>query len=414
MRSTKRLALTIYGHEFHLRLRPYKELAGPRGNDKSYMLVGCGLLELWTRDANLTTQILSRPKDFNQLELANILLNKFGENVLSTDGEHWARQRKVVAGVINERISKAVFNESVRQTQGLLQGVRSLADKNGVAETNQLFEWAKKITIHVLSGAGMGVSVPWEDKGAEKPKPGFKQTYIQSVKNVINNMSGPILLPQWLLHNYPSFLPGYLNLSRLGVAVDEFPVLTRGLLDDERQRSRSEGGASKSNILSQLIQASDDPVDTDSKSASERKSQALTEKELLGNLFIFTAAGFDTTANTISYALVLLARHPEWQDWLIEEVDEILPADREMELDYVTTFGRATRSLAFMFEVLRLFTPLIHISKQTNTDQVLQTPEGAITIPAKTTVYIDTVSLHLDPDVWRNLNLHRRRGVFRR
>lgn len=98
----------------------------------------------------------------------------------TSSGEHWARQREVVAGVINERISKAVWNESVRQTQGLLHQVQSRADKNGVAETNQLFEWAKKITIHVLSGAGMGVSVPWEDMAMEKPKPGFKQTYIQS------------------------------------------------------------------------------------------------------------------------------------------------------------------------------------------------------------------------------------------
>ena len=79
----KRIALTMYGHEFHLRLRPFKELAGPRGNDKSYLLVGCGLTELWTCDANLTTQILSRPKDFTQLELSNLIVRLFccGDNV---------------------------------------------------------------------------------------------------------------------------------------------------------------------------------------------------------------------------------------------------------------------------------------------------------------------------------------------
>ena len=58
-----------------------------------------------------------------------------------------------------------------------------------------------------------------------------------------------------------------------------------------------------------------------------------------------------------------------------------------------------------MYEVLRLFPPLIHISKQTQTPQVLHTPEHDIQLPGGTTVYLNVVCIHLDPDVWRNLNL---------
>jgi cytochrome P450 len=81
-------------------------------------------------------------------------LSKFGHNVLTTDGHVWARQRKIVASAINERVSKAVFNESVRQTQGMLQQIQSMSDGQGVTETNQCFTWVKKIAIHVLGGAG--------------------------------------------------------------------------------------------------------------------------------------------------------------------------------------------------------------------------------------------------------------------
>jgi cytochrome P450 len=80
-------------------------------------------------------------------------MGKFGDNVLTTDGDHWARQRKVVAGVINERISKAVFHESIRQSTGLLHELDSTNEKE--VGTYRLFDMAKKITIHVLSGAGM-------------------------------------------------------------------------------------------------------------------------------------------------------------------------------------------------------------------------------------------------------------------
>lgn len=70
------------------------------------------------------------------------------------------RQRKVVASAINERISKAVFNESIRQTKGMLEEVGRKADGHGVAETNQFFNHAKKIAIHVLDNVGMGKPSP--------------------------------------------------------------------------------------------------------------------------------------------------------------------------------------------------------------------------------------------------------------
>ena len=329
---------------------------------------------------------------------------KFGHNVLTSNGDRWARQRKIVASVINERISKAVFNESIRQTSGLLDEVTSQAIKDGTAESNRLFDMVKKITIHVLSGAGMGASVPWEDDTNEQPKPGFKQTYIQSVKTVINNVTGPIILPLWFLSSYPSFLPGYQTMKALSYGVREFPVHTMGLLEQERQRSKADGNASRGNIMSQLLQASEQATDADAK-GSGSQTKALSEEEIMGNLFVFTAAGFDTTANTVSYAVVLLARYPQWQDWLLEEIDTILSADPTEDLDYVATFPKAARLMAFMFETLRLFTPLIHISKQTRAPLTIQTSDNSYWLPANTTVYINTVALHVDPKVWHHLNL---------
>lgn len=71
----------------------------------------------------------------------------------------------------------------------------------------------------------------------------------------------------------------------------------------------------------------------------------------MGNLFVFTAAGFDTTANTMGYAMTLLAVYPEWQGWIVEEIDEVL-ADQaegtEGELEYNEIFPRLVRVLAVM------------------------------------------------------------------
>jgi cytochrome P450 len=320
-------------------------------------------------------------------------MGQFGRNVLTDNGEQWAKQRKVVAGVINERISKTVFNESIRQTEGLLGEVYEKAD-GAVSESNRLFDMMKKITIHVLSGAGLGASVTWNGDDDEKPREGYKLTYIGAIKTVINGIAGPIILPIWLMKNWPWFMPGHEFLKALAPAMVEFPLHTKHLLEQEKQRIISHGGQTQSNIMSQLLQASE----------QEEKSKALTEEEMLGNLFIFTAAGFDTTANTLSYALVLLCRYPEWQNWILEEVDNLLPTSSTEPVDYAAIFPKATRIMAVMLETLRIFVPVIHLARDAQTPQVIQTSTRTYSIPADCNVYVDSVALHLDKTLWRDLN----------
>lgn len=245
----------------------------------------------------------------------------------------------------------------------------------------------------------MGTSVEWKDNDNEKPRPGFKMTYIDAAKLVMNSVAGPIILPGWFLSNYPSFLPGQKYFNSLGDAFEEFPIHTRNMFNQERQRSVAAHGQSRGNIMSQLIHASEQG------DAESKGSQTLTEDEMISDLFIFTAAGFDTTANTLAYGLVLLSRYPEWQDWIFEEIDSIMPAGSSTDLDYPAIFNKAIRVQACMLEVLRLFTPVVHNSKMTRTAQTITTSRGTFWLPPNTTIHISTVGLHIDPTLWRNLNL---------
>ncbi|KAK4909375.1 hypothetical protein LTR49_021827 [Elasticomyces elasticus] len=356
-----RLALSIYGFEYHERKRPFEQYCN---GQKSYFHVGTGKSEVWTSDPEFAVEILWRPKDFQQQRIAELFIARFGQNVLTSNSERWARQRKIIAGVINERISKLVFYESVRQAEGLVSEVfRAACEDQESVETSELFDMMKKVTIHVLSGATMG----------------------------------PIILPYWVLANFPSCLPGYQNLNALGYAVEEFPTHTHAKLEQERRRAAaSKDGEARGNIMSQLLQASED----------SEKAEGLTQEEMMGNLFVFSAAGFDTTANTLSYALVLLARYPEWQHWLLEEVDTILLADFTVEqLDYSSVFPQATRMLAFMFEVLGFWTLVVHLAKETVVEQMITTSHGDYWLPANTAVYVNSIAVHLDPEVYRNINL---------
>jgi cytochrome P450 len=78
------------------------------------------------------------------------------------------------------------------------------------------------------------------------------------------------------------------------------------------------------------------------------EKQSLSDDEIAGNLYQFTLAGFDTTANTLAYAVTMLAAHPKWQDWIIEEITEVQDSLGGSNAGYAEIFPRLKRCLALM------------------------------------------------------------------
>ncbi|OQO02239.1 hypothetical protein B0A48_11793 [Cryoendolithus antarcticus] len=388
----ERIVLAIYGWEFHDKLRPFEQYAAPQGNDKTFFLATAGLSEITTRDPEVAWQIVSRPRDFQQAQWIAAFVSSAGPLRYHT---RYKLQRKIITSVINERVSKVIFGESLKHTSSMMGEVFDKADGNA-AESTEVFNMMKKITINVLAGGAMGQDVTWDSDKDDKPRPGYKMTYMQSTKTVIEAVAGPIILPIWFLKAYPSFLPGHKLISELGVAIEEFPAHTKHLMQVETERAERDSGHTRSNIASQLLRAN---------RGDDKSHASLTDEELMGNLFVVSAAGFDTTANTLSYALALLCRYPEIQDWMFEEVDELLSDDMGDDLDYVAVFPRVVRIMAIMLETLRLFVPVVHLAKETHGPQVIETSAGTLRAPASCTMYVDVVGLHLIPEIWRDLNL---------
>ena len=108
--------------------------------------------------------------------------------------------------------------------------------------------------------------------------------------------------------------------------------------------------ASVNGTLSRSSTASLSPPTTD-----ERKL-GLTDDEVLGNLFLYSTAGHDTTSNTLCYAIYLLAIYPELQNWIGEEVDEVVSGQGESgDWDYNTVFPKLQRCLALMVSLPPVF-----------------------------------------------------------
>lgn len=118
----------------------------------------------------------------------------------------------------------------------------------------------------------------------------------------------------------------------------------------------------------------------------------------------FFFGGHETTALALSWTLLMLAAHPDWQDALREEVERELgnKDDQGQKLD-AAALGRLTKMGWVMSEVLRLYPPSPNVQRQALED--VQVAEGkgaaaAVVIPRGTNMWVDVVAMHHDVDLW--------------
>ena len=313
------------------------------------------------------------------------------------DGERWTKQRKLIASNVNERISGVVWEESVRQAREMIESVGDGQGRNNVAEG------LKVVAINVLARAGHGHRSSWNghdevsvDKTElwQSKQEGMALSYIEATRLAVDHVVEVAVLPAWLCKF--SWMPK--GLQRVGHAITEFPVHTKGMLERERQKP-----SEKVNLLSMLVKESDSQVSTNEGNGEKQigTGAGLSEDEIMGNLFVFTAAGFDTTANTMAYAMVILAAYPHLQDWLCEEIDEALEGKSE-DLSYSEIFPRLIRILALMQETLRVYTPLTHIAKMAGSDltMTLSADGPNYFVPKNTVIHINVCATHMNPDVY--------------
>ncbi|OAA59773.1 Cytochrome P450 [Niveomyces insectorum RCEF 264] len=402
----EQLKILFYGWEFrdkhgvHDRIGPVFVMVTPNVN------------EIWCADPAMAQAILARRKDFVLLPEAKWIMRLFGENMISSDGDTWARQRRLIAPNLNERVSEIVWKESLAQAGHMADYV--LAAPGGVAR--DAISSLRAIAINVLGQAGYGQ--PQTFRPMQLPRhPDVAMTYVDAISVVVELLAAAAFVPLWLLKL--SIMP--VALQTLGSAIVQLPGLTKDMLDQERRRAAaaaaaaagggggSGGDGRRDNIMSMLVRLSDQAkgvattAATDGDTPAAHANQILFEDEIAGNMFLVTAAGFDTTANTLSYAFTLTAAYPDIQAWIQEELDGVFgppgTADGH-DPNYVAAFPKLVRCLALMYETLRLFPPLLHISRSISSPQTIATGGKSYDLIKNCAVHINVACLHTSPTVW--------------
>lgn len=249
------------------------------------------------------------------------------------EGDDWQRHRRVTAPSFNEKLSSLVWTEAQRQADDMLQAWLNM----GPAGTTDTVEDTAKLALHVLTFAGFGISHQFHEDDQELA-PGHSMTFVYALTFLLRNFTALTIVPRKYLRS--RMMPS--RLWKLGQAAQDFKRYMEEMVENERgQISKYKPG--EGNLVTVLVRASEDARQ------SSKPALAFTDDEIFGNIFVYALAGHESTANTINYALVLLAAHPDCQEWLADEIDHVLGKyGSPEEQNYEGIFPRLKRCLALM------------------------------------------------------------------
>jgi cytochrome P450 len=138
--------------------------------------------------------------------------------------------------------------------------------------------------------------------------------------------------------NFCRFLPTQLN-RRLKANAREVQALLRGIVS-KRERAMKEGRANNDDLLGVLMESN--IAETRQDGSSE---PVMTMDDIIGELKLFYFAGMDTTAVLLTWTMVVLSAHPEWQERAREEVRRVFGNNRP-DLDGIQQLKTVSSSLA--------------------------------------------------------------------
>lgn len=202
-----------------------------------------------------------------------------------------------------------------------------------LAET-EVASWASRATLDIIGVAGMG-----RDFGAIKDQNNaLAKTYSKVMKPSKQAQLLALLglfVPVWFLN----LLPVRRN-EDINKAAGEIRSVCRDLIQ-EKKAKLAETKQADVDILSVALE-----------------SGGFTDENLVDQLMTFLAAGHETTATAMTWAVYMLSRNPEIQSRLREEVRERLPSvDSDVDINSLD-IDRMPYLNAVCSEVLRYYSPV--------------------------------------------------------
>lgn len=271
---------------------------------------------------------VTQNRQFQKDRFAQDLQRVLGKGLLTSDGEVWRRQRRLAQPAFHKERIAGYARTMVDLTSAAVESWRDGEVRDAHADMMRL---TLDIVGRTLFGADVGARA---------------REIARCLEDVTARYADPVAMtvPHW------DRLPTPLN-RRFEEAIVRLDRIVRDLLQSHRAGKTGDG----KDLLSMLMAARDE--DGSGMSDDQLRDEAIT----------ILLAGHETTAIALTFAWMLLARHPEVRERLEAEVDEVLAGGPAGHAD----LARLPAADRIIREALRLYPPAWSIGREAAEDVVL-------------------------------------------
>ena len=124
----------------------------------------------------------------------------------------------------------------------------------------------------------------------------------------------------------------------------------------------------------------------------------LSDQDVTNHMIFLLFAAHDTTTSTLCSLIYLLCKHPEWQDTLAEEMDQVAAAAEHPDRLGYSDLEKMTKTGWVFRETLRMRPALTTFPRRTTAEVTFQGHR----IPRNTMVNLSPLYTHYMPEYWSN------------
>jgi cytochrome P450 len=294
--------------------------------------------------------LVTRNHDYRKGQSTRRLGSLLGRGLLLSEGEQWLRQRRLMQPAFHRQ-------RLARMAEAMIAAAVEMAHTWRDGETRAINQEMLEVTLRIVGRTLFGTEVSDDLDTIRRTGVVLNEHFRSRLYSLM------ILLPDSVA------TPGN---RRYQQALRELNGMVFRIIAE--RRARDEPGE---DLLGMLLAARDE---TD---------RGMTDRQLRDEVLTLLLAGHDTTALALTWAWVLLSRHPEAEARLQHEIDQVLGSGPPSPAD----LPRLKYADAVVTETLRLYPTAWAIAREA----VRDTQIGGTPVARGTTVLIVPWVMHRDP-----------------
>ena len=318
-------------------------------------------LVVWVTDpAIIESVLLKNVENFPKTRLdRRVLKPVVGDGLLTAQGDSWRWQRKLASPLFRH-------SELLSYVPSMVEATEERVARFRAPRPEPILDIEEAMTETTFSVIARTILAGIDEREGDAIKRAAR-SYLDPITWEV--AASLLMLPEETWH------PGKARMRR---AAAEIRAIVWRLLDQRRA-----AGSRGDDLVARMLAARD--PDT---------GEPISDDRIVDNLATFLLAGHETTAKALTWTLYLLARAPDWQDRIRQEVQSALGSNRIGP----DTVGKLPITSRVLKESMRLYPPVPVMTRVNSGDAVI----GGQHLSKPTLIVIPIYAVHRHRLLWRD------------